>query len=125
MGTDKPHFLTRTSIYGNPKLFFAVPLLPLLFFAGAENSNTPDDGKLGYYEILVRKMENISLFSWWWIVGFATVAILLIVLCFLVKRKRWLFIFIPLIVVSVRQNTRFRVPIARGPLVASGSPKQV
>ncbi len=26
---------------------------------------------------------------------------------------------------SVRQNTRFWVPIARGPLVASGSPKQV
>ena len=66
---------------------------------------TPDN--LSLWEIWLRKAEFLDITTIWWFVGFTAAAVVFIVLAIFVKPRWWLFLFIPLILVSVTAAAGF------------------
>ena len=66
---------------------------------------TPDN--LSLWEIWLRKAEFLDITTIWWFVGFTAAAVVFIVLAIFVKPRWWLFLFIPLIVLSMTAAAGF------------------
>ncbi len=61
----------------------------------------PIDDHLSRWESIERQLENLTLISVWWVVGFAVLALGFLALAIFVRPKWWLFLFVPLILASV------------------------
>lgn len=66
---------------------------------------TPEN--LSLWEIWLRKAEFLDITTIWWFIGFTAAAVVFIVLAIFVKPRWWLFLFIPLILISMTAAAGF------------------
>lgn len=60
-----------------------------------------DPNPLNWWEQTIRQYENVNIVHWWIVAVFGAVALFFVVMMFVVKRKWWLFLFIPLTLVCL------------------------
>ena len=59
----------------------------------------PAPAELNRWQIIERTAENVPLISIWWVVGFAVVAVALLIWAFVVRPKWWLLLVVPLVLI--------------------------
>lgn len=63
--------------------------------------DTAEDLDFNQLEVMLRGAENVELTSIWWAVGFGVLALVLLVLAFKLRPRKWLFLMVPLIIVTL------------------------
>ncbi|MFI0433222.1 MAG: alpha/beta hydrolase-fold protein, partial [Candidatus Nanopelagicales bacterium] len=90
---------------------------------GAASAGGSDGQPENLRERLLFKIELIPVTSIWWVVGFGVAALFFLALCVYVRPKKWMILFVPLVVlmaslaVGFGVNIKFRAYTTLGPML--------